>query len=90
MREAFPLQMNDFDRHLEWELALMLDRVVAAPAPPRRGRPALRPIVTLHTTPAAAIGPTALVTVLADLPLEAVAEAASAAQIDRAAPALLM
>ena len=89
MREAFPLQMNDFDRQLETELALMLDRVVRAPAPPRRGRPGQRPIVTLHMTPAAAIGPAATVTVLADLRLEVVAEAAPAAQIDRAAPALL-
>lgn len=62
--------MNDFDRQLETELALMLDRVVRAPAPLRRGRPRLRPIVALHTTPAA--------------------EAAPAAQIDHAAPALLM
>jgi hypothetical protein len=82
--------MNDFDRLLESELALMLDRVVRAPAPPRRGRLGLRPIVTLHATPVAAIGPAATVTVLADLPLEVVAEAAPAAQIDRAVPALLM
>jgi len=79
--------MNDFDRQLETELALMLDRVVRAPAPPRRGRPDLRPIVTLYATPAAAIGPTATVTVLADLPLEVVAEAAPASL---AAPALLI
>jgi hypothetical protein len=82
--------MNDFDRLLEAELALMLDRVVRAPAPWRRGRPSLRPILTLHTTPAAAIGPAATVTVLAHLPLEVVAEAAPAAQIDRAASALLI
>ena len=88
MREAFPLQMNDFDRQLETELALMLDRVVRAPAPPRRERPGLRPMVTLHTTPAAAIGPAAAFTVLADLPLEVVAEIPPAAQIERAALAL--
>jgi hypothetical protein len=82
--------MNDFDRQLETELALMLDRVVRAPAPRRRGRPDLRPMVTLHTTPAAAIGPAATVTVLADLPLEVITEAARAAQIDRAALALLI
>jgi hypothetical protein len=82
--------MNDFDRQLETELALMLDRVVRAPAPPRRGRLDLRPIVTLHTTPAAAIGPAATVTVLVDLPLEVIAEATPAAQIDRAAIALLI
>ncbi len=81
--------MNDFDRQLETELALMLDRVVKAPAPPRRVRPGLRPIVTLHTTPAAATGPLATVTVLADLPLEVVAEAVSSPESTGfAAPAL--
>ena len=80
--------MNDFDRLLETELALMLDRVVRAPAPLRRGRPSLRPIVRLHTTPAAPIGPAATVGVLADLPVEVIAEAVPALQMDRAAPAL--
>ena len=70
--------MDDFERLLETELALMLDRVVRAPAPPRHRRPGLRPIVTLHTTPTAAIGPAATVTILADLPLEVVAEAVPA------------
>ena len=37
MREAFLLQMNDFDRFLEFELRQMLDPVVALSAP-RRGR----------------------------------------------------
>jgi hypothetical protein len=78
--------MNDFDRHLERELALMLDRVVRAPAPLRRVRPGLRPIVTLHATPAAAIGPAATVTILADLPLEVIAEGGPACP---AAPTLL-
>jgi hypothetical protein len=80
--------MDDFDRLLETELALMLNRVVRAPAPPRRGRPALRPIVTLHTTPAVPIGPAATVAVLADLAVEVIAEAGSASQNDRAASAL--
>ena len=39
MREAFLIQMNDFDRMLESELRQLLDPVVKAPAPPRR-RPA--------------------------------------------------
>lgn len=80
--------MDDFDRLLETDLALMLDRVVRAPAPPRRGRPGLRPILTLHATPAVPIGLAATVVVLADVPVEVIAEAVPAAQIDRAAPAL--
>ncbi len=35
LQEAFPLQMNDFDRLLEFELARMLNEVVRTPAPPR-------------------------------------------------------
>jgi hypothetical protein len=83
--------MDDFDRLLETELALMLDRVVRVPAPPRRERPGLRPIVTLHTTPAAAIGAAATVTVLVDLaPVVVVAEVvASPEPIGLAAPVLL-
>jgi hypothetical protein len=37
--EAFLLLMNDFDRLLQIELRQMLDPVVAAPAPPRKGLP---------------------------------------------------
>ena len=36
MREAFLIQMNDFDRLVEIELRRMLDPVVAARVPPRR------------------------------------------------------
>ena len=38
LREAFLIQMNDFDRLLEHHLRRKLDPVVAAPVPPRRGR----------------------------------------------------
>ena len=38
MREAFLIQMDDFDRLLEHHLRRKLDPVVAAPVPPRRGR----------------------------------------------------
>jgi hypothetical protein len=37
--EAFLLLMNDFDRLLQIELRQMLDPVVAAPAPTRKGQP---------------------------------------------------
>ena len=36
LREAFLIQMNDFDRLLEFELRRMLDPVVGSKAPPRR------------------------------------------------------
>lgn len=39
MWEAFLVQMNDFDRYLEIELAQLLDPVVARRPPTRRGRP---------------------------------------------------
>ena len=42
MWEAFLLLMNDFDRLLQIELRQMLDPVVAAAAPTRRGRPKRR------------------------------------------------
>ena len=51
MWEAFLVQMNDFDRYLEIELAQMLDPVVARRPPTRRGRrkpsdePVLLPLV---------------------------------------------
>jgi hypothetical protein len=38
--EAFLIQMNDFDRFLEFELRQMLDPVVASGRPPRRRRKA--------------------------------------------------
>ena len=38
MWEAFLLQMDDFDRLLEFQLRRKLDGVVAAPVPVRRGR----------------------------------------------------
>jgi hypothetical protein len=40
--EAFLLQMDDFDRLLEFQLRRKLDGVVAAPVPVRRGRAGLR------------------------------------------------
>jgi hypothetical protein len=39
--EAFLLQMDDFDRLLEFQLRRKLDGVVAAPVPVRRGRAGL-------------------------------------------------
>ena len=42
MREALLIQMDYYsDRHLESQLRLLLDPVVKAPVPPRKGRPAL-------------------------------------------------
>lgn len=38
MWEPFLLQMDDFDRLLEFQLRRKLDAVVAAPVPIRRGR----------------------------------------------------
>jgi hypothetical protein len=38
LREAFLIQMNDFDRYLEFELRQMLDPVVATKAPRRGNR----------------------------------------------------
>jgi hypothetical protein len=37
--EAFLLQMDDFDRLLEFQLRRKLDAVVRSPVPPRRVRP---------------------------------------------------
>ena len=50
MREAFLLQMNDFDRFLELELRRMLDRVVGTVAPARgkHRQRARRPILTVE------------------------------------------
>ena len=39
MWEAFLLQMDDFDRLLEFQLRRKLDSVVRSPVPPRRVRP---------------------------------------------------
>jgi hypothetical protein len=57
--EAFPKQVDDFDRRLEIELARLLDRVVRTPAPPRRGHPVNGPPVKLDSsarTPTATAG----------------------------------
>ena len=40
MREAFLIQMNEFDLQLESDLRRFLDPISAAPAPPRRGKQA--------------------------------------------------
>src|SRR2546426_12123485 len=66
LREAFPLQMDDFDRRLERELAWMLDRVVRTPAPPRRGHPGSKPLLKIFSATGASIAPVATVVVLAD------------------------
>lgn len=47
MREAFLLQMNDFDRYLEYKLRHMLDPVVAVQPPPRRRRAERRPVLAV-------------------------------------------
>jgi hypothetical protein len=52
LREAFLLQMNDFDRFLESSLRDMLDPLVAVQPPPRRGRKGSRqPVVELAPAP---------------------------------------
>jgi hypothetical protein len=54
--------MDDFDRYLEFSLSRLLDRVVEAPAPPRRRRRAELPfhavIGGLATTPIVETVPT--------------------------------
>lgn len=62
--------MDDFDRHLEVELARLLDRVVRAPAPPRRGRHEPKPLLRLYSSQGAAIAPVATLVVLVDAPVE--------------------
>ena len=47
MWEAFLIQMNDFDRFLEFELRQMLDPVVTPPAPGRRRRVKGSPLLTV-------------------------------------------
>src|SRR2546427_5992663 len=66
LREAFPLQMDDFDRRLERELAWMRDGVVRTPAPPRRGHPGSKPLLKIFSATGASIAPVATVVVLAD------------------------
>jgi len=66
LREAFPLQLNDFDRRLERALAWMLDTVVRKPAPPRRGLRGSNPILKIFIATGASIAPVAAVVVLAD------------------------
>ena len=68
--------MNDFDRLLETELSRMLDRVVRAPAPPRRGRSGSRPLLKLYPGSDGPTGRVAKVVVLADGPLVPRAEVA--------------
>ncbi len=81
MRYAFVLQMDDFDRQLEAELARMLDRVVRTPAPPRRGRPGSTPILRLYSGPGGSIAPVARVVVLVDAPNELRAEVATLSEL---------
>jgi hypothetical protein len=45
--EAFLIQMNDFDRFLEFELRQMLDPVVTTAAPRRRRRAKGSPVLTI-------------------------------------------
>jgi hypothetical protein len=52
MWDAFLLQMDDFDRLLEFKLRRMLDAIVAKPPPVRRGSrktPAPTKIVSLFS-----------------------------------------
>jgi hypothetical protein len=51
--EAFLIQMNDFDRFLEFELRQMLDPVVTSGTPRRRSRrqPNGRPLLTVIKAP---------------------------------------
>ena len=51
MWEAFLIQMNDFDRFLEFELRQMLDPVVNPPAPRRRRRTKGSPVLTIVPPP---------------------------------------
>jgi len=53
LREAFLIQMNDFDRFLEFELRQMLDPVVVSGAPRRRTRKKAndRPLLTVIKAP---------------------------------------
>jgi hypothetical protein len=48
--EAFLLLMNDFDRLLQIELRQLLDPVVAAPAPTRKGQPKRKRFAVLAFT----------------------------------------
>ena len=55
MWEAFLIQMNDFDRFLEFELRQILDSVVPPPAPRRRRRIKGSPLLTIVTPQVEAI-----------------------------------
>lgn len=55
MWEAFLIQMNDFDRFLEFGLRQMLDPVVIPPAPPRGRRTKGSPLLTIVPPPAEAV-----------------------------------
>jgi hypothetical protein len=52
LREAFLIQMNDFDRLVEFGLRRMLDPVVASRVPPRRGDRRQRAAPFLVVSPA--------------------------------------
>src|SRR3989442_7406558 len=64
LRDAFPLQMDDFDRRLERELAWMLERTVRTPATPRRVHPRSKPLLKNFSATGASIGPVATGVVL--------------------------
>jgi hypothetical protein len=55
--EAFLIQMNDFDRYLEWGLRDLLDPVVASGAPRRRQRTgSALPILAVMKAPIELVG----------------------------------
>jgi len=80
--------MDDFDRLLELELARMLDDVVKAPAPPRGWPPGRRPALRFFTSWGSSIGPTAVVVVLADGPVEHQSEVAFPQPLSATCPAI--
>ena len=51
MKEAFLIQMNDFDRFLDFELRQMLDPVVSSGAPRRGKRRKDTPTLVIVTAP---------------------------------------
>jgi hypothetical protein len=55
--EAFLIQMNDFDRYLEFELRQMLDPVVTTSAPRRRRSVKGSPLLTILPPQVEAIEP---------------------------------
>lgn len=61
LREAFLIQMNDFDRFLEFELRRMLDPVVASGAPRRiRTKSSGSPCLTVVAEALPAVEPVAI------------------------------